>query len=136
VRVAWKVNESCNTEQVWKGLAPDMVGFQEIGCHIVFDVKMDLTHKARFVAGGQTTEAPTSATYLSVVSHDSICLAFLIASLHDVDILSRDLKNAYLNAKCCKKIWFEGGIKCGEDAGRVLIVVRALYGLKSAGASW
>jgi hypothetical protein len=25
---------------------PDLIGFQEIGCHIVFDMKMDLTHKA------------------------------------------------------------------------------------------
>jgi hypothetical protein len=51
-------------------------------------------------------------------------------------ILSCDLENAYLNAKCKEKIWFEGGIECGADQGKVLIVVRALYGLKSAGASW
>jgi hypothetical protein len=30
----------------------------------------------------------------------------------------------------------EGRLECGEDKGKVLIVVRALYGLKSAGASW
>jgi hypothetical protein len=41
-----------------------------------------------------------------------------------------------LNAKCKEKIWFKGGIECGADQGKVLIVVRALYGLKSAGASW
>jgi len=40
VRVAWKVNESCTPEQVWKGLAPNMIGFQEIGCHIVLDIKI------------------------------------------------------------------------------------------------
>jgi len=60
----------------------------------------------------------------------------LITSLHDVDVLSCDLENAYLNAKCCEKIWFEGGVECGEDAGKVLVLVRALYGLKNAGASW
>jgi hypothetical protein len=50
--------------------------------------------------------------------------------------MSCDLENAYLNAKCKEKIWFEGGIECGTDQGKVLIVVHALYGLKSPGASW
>lgn len=42
-------------------------GHHEIQCHIIFDVKMDFTRKARFVAGGHTTETPSSLTYLSVV---------------------------------------------------------------------
>jgi len=66
----------------------------------------------------------------------AFALLSLIASLHDVDILSCDLENAYLNAKCHEKIWYEGRVECSKDAGKVLIVVRALYGLKSAGASW
>jgi hypothetical protein len=35
-----------------------------------------------------------------------------------------------------EKIWFEGGIECGSDKGKVCVVVHALYGLKLAGASW
>jgi hypothetical protein len=52
--------------------------------------------------------------------------------------MSCDLENAYLNAPCREKIWFEGGIECGEDYGKVLciLVVRSLYGLKSAGAAF
>jgi hypothetical protein len=50
--------------------------------------------------------------------------------------MSCDLENAYLNAPCHVKIWFEGGIECGEDHGKVCIVVRSLYGLKSAGAAF
>jgi hypothetical protein len=49
-----------------------MIGFQEIGCHIVFDIKMDFTRKARFCAGGHTTNTPVVMTYLSVVSMDSV----------------------------------------------------------------
>jgi hypothetical protein len=41
-----------------------------------------------------------------------------------------------LNAPCVEKIWFEGGLKCGSDKGKVCVVVHALYALKSAGASW
>jgi hypothetical protein len=61
---------------------------------------MEFSRKARFVAGGHTTEAPTSMTYSSVVSRESVRLAFLIAALNDIDIISCDMENAYLNAKC------------------------------------
>ena len=76
-------------------------------------------------------EAPTSITYSS-----SVRIGFLIAALNDLDIMVCDLENAYLNAPCREKIWFEGGAECGEDHGKVLVVVSALYGLKSAGSSW
>ena len=60
----------------------------------------------------------------------------MLAALNGVDVMACDLENAYLNAKCAEKIWFEGGLECGEDQGKVLVVTRALYGLKSAGFSW
>ena len=38
--------------------------FQEIRCHLVFDVKMEnFQRKARLVAGGHTTQTPASITY-------------------------------------------------------------------------
>jgi Reverse transcriptase (RNA-dependent DNA polymerase) len=82
------------------------------------------------------TVTPPSITYSSVVSRDSVRLTFLIAVLNDVDILSCDIGNAYLNAPCQENIWFEAGKECGEDAGKAMVLKRALYGLKSAGASW
>jgi hypothetical protein len=42
-----------------------MIGFQEIGCHIVFDIKMDFTRKARFCAGGHTTDTLAAMTQCS-----------------------------------------------------------------------
>jgi hypothetical protein len=45
-----------------------------------------------------------------------------------------DLENVYLNTRCKEKILFEGRIECG--ANKLCIFVHALYGLKSAGASW
>jgi hypothetical protein len=74
--------------------------------------------------------------YSSIISHDSIRLAFRIASLKDLDIMSCDLENANLNAPRHEKIWFEGGIECREDHGKVYIMVHSLYGLKSAGAAF
>ena len=136
VKVAWKTHDTNTPQEVREGKVPEFRSFQEISCHIVFDIKMDFTQKARFVAGGHTTEAPTSMTYSSVVSRDSMWIAFLIAALNDLDIMSMDLENAFIQAPCREKIWFKGGLECGEDKGKVCIVVRSLYGLKSTGAAF
>jgi hypothetical protein len=115
-----------------------LVGYQEIGCHMIFDIKMDgnFTRKARLVAGGHTTDTPASVTYSSVVSRESVRLAFLIAGLNDLDVYAADISNAYLHAPCREKIWTVAGKEFGSDSGCVMLVVRALYGLKSSGASW
>jgi hypothetical protein len=137
VMIAFDYDESITPEQIREGLSKgDYVGFQEIKCHMIFDVKMDLTRKARFVAGGHMTEPPASITYSSVVSRDSVRLAFLLAALNDLDIMACDIGNAYLNAPCRERVWFVAGPEFGSRQGTVVKVVRALYGLKSSGASW
>jgi hypothetical protein len=72
IKIAWATHDRYTPQQVREGKVAEFIGFQEIGCHIVFDIKMDFTRKARFVAGGHRTSAPTSLTYLSVVSCDSV----------------------------------------------------------------
>jgi hypothetical protein len=136
VKVAWNARDDITPNDVQSGKVKDMIGFQEIGCHIVFDIKMDFTRKARFCAGGHTTDTPAAMTYSSVVSRDSVRIGFMLAALNGLDVMACDLENTYLNAPCVEKIWFEGGLECGSDKGKVCVVVRALYGLKSAGASW
>ena len=79
---------------------------------------------------------PASITYSSVVSCDSVRIAFLIAALNNLDIMSADISNAYLNAPNKEKIWTVAGHEFGIDKGSVFIITRALYGLKSAGAAW
>ena len=67
-------------------------------------------------------------TYSSVVSRDSVRLAFMIAALNDLDVSSTDIGNAYLNAECREKVWFKVALECGEeDVGKVMIITRALY---------
>jgi hypothetical protein len=59
VRIAFKV---LNGEET---IPPT---YQEIRCHIIFDVKMeDFYRKARFVAREHTPDAPHVMTYASVV---------------------------------------------------------------------
>jgi hypothetical protein len=103
---------------------------------MIFDIKMDFTRKARFVASGHTTETPASTTYSSVVSRDSVRIAFMFAALNNQDILAADVGNAYLNADCREKIWTIAGPEFGSKAGTVMIIEKALYGLKTSGAAW
>jgi hypothetical protein len=111
-------------------------GYQFIKCHLIFDTKLDGTRKARFVAGGHMTEAPSSITYSSVVSRDSIRILLVVAALNGLEVSSTDIQNAYINAKPREKVYFRAGKEFGKDEGRQVIVVRALYGLKSSGAAF
>ena len=47
-----------------------------------------------------------------------------------------DIPNAYLTAPCREKIWTVAGPEFGSEAGKIMIVTRALYGLKSSGAAF
>ena len=102
-------------------------------------MKYDLTRKSRYVAGGyRNKDIPAHTTYSSVVSRDSVRLVLMLAALNELPVLSADIGNAYLNTKNREKIY----VVCGkelfgsENEGRTAIVVRALYGIKSAGAVW
>ena len=114
-------------------------GYQFVKCHMIYDIKMgeNFRRKARMVAGGHMTEAPSSVTYSSVVSRDSVRIALTIAALNGLSTLACDIQNAYLTAPCReKKIWTEAGPEFGSRCGRKMLIVRALYGLKSSGAAF
>ena len=113
-------------------------GFQHIDCHLIFDIKFaeNFRRKARMVAGGHQTVTPSALTYSSVVSRDSIRILLMIAALNDLDIRACDIQNAYLTAPCREKIWTIAGPEFGDEQGKIMLVVRALYGLKSSGAAF
>jgi hypothetical protein len=122
-------------ESTEKELPP---GYQKIKCHFIFDIKMgeNFRRKARLVANGNETEAPSALTYSSVVSRDSVRIALLIASLNDLKLLACDIQNAYLTADCREKIYIKAGHEFGSEAGSIMVIRKALYGLKSSGAAF
>jgi hypothetical protein len=63
-------------------------------------------------------------------------LALTVAGLNNLDVCAADMLNACLHAPCRKKIWTVARPEFGSDSGCVWVVVRALHGLKSSGASW
>ena len=112
-------------------------GHTFVKCHIIFDVKMDLTRKSRYVAGGHMTKPPSSVTYASVVSRESVRIILTLAALNGLEVLSSDIQNAYLTAPTKEKIWTTCGAEFGgEDSGKRAVIVRALYGLRGSGAAF
>jgi len=110
--------------------------YKEIPLSMIFDVKMGFTRKARLVAGGHLTDPPEALTYPSVVSRDSVRLAFMLVKLNGLEMIMTDIGNAYLNAEVTEKYYAIAGPEFGELQGCTVVIVRALCGLKSAGAAW
>ena len=77
-------------------------GYQFVNCHMIFDIKMGegFRRKALMVAVGHMTEAPSSFTYSSIVSRDSVRIALTISALNGLKVLACDIQNALLTAKC------------------------------------
>ena len=116
---------------------PAPIGHQKIPCHMIFNVKMeDFRRKARLVAGGHNTEASAAITYASVVSRETVRIALTLAALNDLEVKAGDVLNAYITAPITEKVWTILGPEFGQDAGKTAVIVRALYGLKSAGAAF
>lgn len=82
------------------------------------------------------TDEPNVPTYASVVSLESVRNALTVAALNDLQVKAADIQNAYLTAPNAEKSWTRLGDEFGADAGKIAIIVRALYGQKSAGAAF
>jgi hypothetical protein len=128
VRIAFKI---LNGE---KSVPPT---YQEIRCHMIFDVKIkDFHRKSRFVTGGHTTDTPPAMTCASVVSIESVRMSLTLATLNDLDVKMDDIENAYLTAPIMEKVCTVLGPEFGDHFGKRELIVRALYCLKSAGAAF
>ena len=113
-------------------------GYQVIRLNMIFDVKHDLHHKMRLVAGGHLTQQSGDTSYSSVASLRSIRLVTFIAELNKLELEAGDVGNAYLEATTNEKVCFVAGpsfAKYGLE-GHLLIIHKALYGLRNSGACY
>ena len=100
----------------------------------VYDVKHDLRHKARCVAGGHLTDPCKDMAYAGVVSLRSLRIALVAGELNGLKSMVGDIGNAYLEAYTKEKICFVAGPEWGEYEGHMMVIVKALYGLRTSGA--
>jgi hypothetical protein len=63
-------------------------------------------------------------------------IALTLADLNDLEVKMADIENAYLTAPITEKVWTVLGPEFGDDTGNCALIVRAFYGLKSAGAAF
>lgn len=109
-------------------------GWRKASGHLVWDVKMDFTRKARWVLDGHKQPSPNISTYAGVVSRESVRIAFTYAALNGLKVCAGDILNAYLQAPSSTKDYIVCGPEFGlENVGKVALIHRALYGGKSAG---
>ena len=101
---------------------------------LVFDVKHDGRHKARFVAGGHLTQVPLDAIYSGVVSLRSLRTVVFLSELNDLTLWGADVGNAYLEAETKEKVYIVAGDGFGDREGHTLVIFKALYGLWSSRA--
>ena len=110
------------------------VGWFKASGHIVFDVKMDFTRKARWVKDGHKTPDSATPSVAGVVSRESIRITLIYAALMGLPVIGADIRNAYLQAPSSEKHYIICGPEFGiENEGCVGIIRRALYGGKVAG---
>ncbi len=111
-------------------------GYKKIRVHLVFDVKHDGRHKVRCVADGHLTEIPLDSVYSGVVSLRGLRVMLFLAELNRLSVWATDIGNAYLEADTKEKLYIIAGSEFGSRKGHILIIKKALYGLRSSGKRW
>ena len=77
---------------------------------------------------------PIGSTFAGVVSRESVRIAFTYIALNGLQVLTADIRNAYLQAPSFQKDYVVCGPEFGiENIGKVALIHRALYGGKSMG---
>ena len=71
-------------------------GWHKVTGHLVFDVKMSLERKVRWVLDGHKTADAHYSTYAGVVSRESVRIALTYAALNGLDVYVADIRNAYI----------------------------------------
>ena len=72
------------------------VSWTKASGHLIWDVKMDFTRKARWVKDVHRTADPLGINYAGVVSRDSVWIAFTLAAMNGLDIYATDIQNVYI----------------------------------------
>ena len=109
------------------------MGYKKICVHLVYAVKHDGRHKAWLVTDSHLTDKPLDNVYSNVVSLRGICLLAFIAELSGLKFWVTDICNAYVEATAKEKFVIIAGPKFKELEGHVLVIHKALYGLRTSG---
>jgi hypothetical protein len=82
---------------------------------MVFDVKYDLRHKARLVAGGNWNVNDKEDIYSGVVRMDTVIIRFFSEDLYGLSCCACDIGNAFLYGKTKEKVYITAGPEFGVN---------------------
>jgi Reverse transcriptase (RNA-dependent DNA polymerase) len=102
----------------------------------MLNIVADIRHTARFVADGHLTDIPLDSVYASVVSLQGFQLILFLAEVNGLQLWATDIGNSYIEAYMSGKVYIVAGPEFGEKEGHILVISKALYGLRSSGARW
>jgi hypothetical protein len=119
-----------------KDTAPPPTGYKKIHTHLVYDCKHDGRHKAQMVANSHLTDIPLESVYSGVVSLRGLRIVTFLSELNGLDLWATDIGNAYLEAFTMEWNYIVAGPEFGQLEGHYLIIVKALYGLRTSGLCW
>ena len=103
---------------------------------MIFEVKRDLTRKARMVIGGHVTDPSEYDSYAATIRTENIRLIIYIIVIGLLSVLSVDVATAYLNSFTRERIYTRCGPEFGAKAGMIAVVAKSIYGLKTSVNAW
>ncbi len=91
--------------------------------HIIFDVKMDFTRKARWVKDGYKDPDSTTSSFAGVVSREKFRIVLTYAGLLGLPVNGGDIRNAYLQAPSSEKHFIVCGLEFGTENVRSVALI-------------
>ena len=84
------INVGVAFEILYKAKSAPVVWPKEIG-HLIFDVKMDFTRKARWILDGHRSANLIGSTYAGVVSRNGVRIDLTYDALNDIEVLAASI---------------------------------------------
>jgi len=110
--------------------------YQKIPLLWAFAVKFDGRHRARLCTGGHRIRDPEADCYSGVVELETVKILFVVAALKKFKVIAADVASAYVQSLTGELVYAIAGQEFGPWQGNILIIVKALYELKSSVAMW
>ena len=109
--------------------------YKKIRAHFVFDVKHDGRDKARIASDGNLTDVPLSSVYSDLGSFIGIRIVLFLSEPNVLEPRGTCIGKYYLEAFTKEKVCIVAGPAFRTLEGHNIIIVKALYGLRTSGLS-
>ena len=80
-------------------------GFQFAPLRMIFELKVDFRRNSRIVIGGHVVNSYRHEVCASTVKHVSARIIMTITAANNLDVMTGDIGNAYLNVKTQENIY-------------------------------